>query len=51
MKAYKEWLEYIISNKNIEDKANLVNEVLAISPGTEKYLEELCKNYKVNLNK
>ena len=51
MKAYKEWLEYIISNKNIEDKANLVNEVLAISPGTEKYLEEFCKNYKVNLNK
>ena len=51
MKKYKEWLEYVVSNKNISDKTNSINEVLSVSPGTERYLEELCNKYKVNINK
>ena len=51
MKKYKEWLEFVISNKIIDDKETLVNEILTISPGTEKYLEEFCNKYKVNLNR
>ena len=51
MKKYKEWLEYIISNKNIEDKTEAINEVLSISPGTEQFLQEFCTKYKVNLNR
>ena len=51
MKKYKEWLEFVISNKYIDDKVNLVNEILAISPGTERYLEDFCIKYKVSLNR
>ena len=50
MKKPKEWLEFIISNKNIDDKLNLVNQVLAAFPGNERFVDEFCTKYKVNLN-
>ena len=50
MKKPKEWLEFIISNKNIDDKLNLVNRVLAAFPGNERFVDEFCTKYKVNLN-
>lgn len=50
MKKYKDWLEFVISNKNIDDKENMVNEVLSVSPGLDRFVEEFCTKYKVNLN-
>ena len=49
MKKYKEWLEFVIASKNNDDKVNMVNEVLAISPGLERFVEEYCNKYKVSL--
>ena len=49
MKKYKEWLEFVISNKNIEDKLNQVNHILAQSPGNQRFVDEFCAKYKVIL--
>ena len=49
MKKYKEWLEFAIACKTDENKADLVNEVLAVSPGLDRFVDEYCAKYKVNL--
>ena len=48
--ANKEWLEFVISNKNIDDKLDQVNYILAQSPGNQRFVDEFCTKYKVNLN-
>ena len=49
MKKYKEWLEFVISNKNIDDKLDQVNYILAQSPGNQRFVDEFCAKYKVIL--
>ena len=49
MKKYKEWLEFVIASKNNDNKVDMVNEVLAVSPGLERFVEEYCNKYKVSL--
>ena len=49
MKKYKEWLEFVISNKNIDDKLDQVNHILAQAPGNQRFVDEYCAKYKVVL--
>ena len=51
MEKNKEALEFIISNKYIEDKEILIQEILSRQPRLEKYVDEFCAKYKVNLQK
>ena len=51
MEKYKEALEFIISNKSVEDKEILIEEILNKQPRLDKYVEEFCTKYKVNLQK
>ena len=47
----KEALEFIISNKYIEDKEIMIQEILSRQPRLEKFVDEFCAKYKVNLQK
>ena len=49
MEKYKEALEAIISNKDCDNKALLVNDILRKQPRYQKNVEEFCAKYKVNL--
>jgi hypothetical protein len=49
MGKYKEALELIISDKDIEDKAVLVREILVKDPELKNLVDELSVKYKVSL--
>ena len=49
MEKYKEALEVIISSKDDEGRAIMVNEILNKQPRLKKYVDELCTKYKVIL--
>ena len=49
MEKYKEALEFIISNKDFDDKEIMVKEILKKQPKYENYVNELCEKYKVTL--
>ena len=49
MEKYKEALEIIISSKDNENKAIMVDEIIKKKPKLQKDVEELCAKYKVSL--
>ena len=49
MEKYKEALEVIISSKNNENKAIMVEEIIRKQPRLQTYVNELCEKYKVSL--
>ena len=49
MEKYKEALEVIISSKDNEAKAIMVEEIVRKQPRLQKHVEELCVKYKVSL--
>ena len=49
MEKFKEALEFIISNKELDAKDILVKEILKKQPKLENYVNELCEKYKVCL--
>ena len=49
MEKYKEALEFTISSKDNNMKEDMVKEILRKQPSLEKYANELCETYKVNL--
>ena len=49
MEKYKEALEVIISSKDNENKAIMVDEIIKKKPKLQKDVEELCAKYKVSL--
>ena len=48
MEKYKEALEFIISSKDLTEKAIFVNEILKKQPKLQNYVDELCGKYKVS---
>jgi len=49
MQKYKEALEVIISSKGNSAKQIMVNEILKKQPTLQRYVDEFCAKYKVNL--
>ena len=49
MEKYKEALEVIISSKDNENKAIMVEEIIRKQPRLQTYVNELCEKYKVSL--
>ena len=49
MEKYKEALEVIISSKDNDAKAIMVDEIVRKQPRLQKHVEELCAKYKVSL--
>ena len=49
MQKYKEALEVIIASKNNSAKQIMVNDILKKQPTLQRYVDEFCAKYKVNL--
>ena len=49
MQKYKEALEVIITSKNNSAKQIMVNDILKKQPTLQRYVDEFCAKYKVNL--
>ncbi|MCQ2818452.1 MAG: hypothetical protein MJ252_14385 [archaeon] len=49
IEKYADALEAIISDRNCDNKADLVNEILSKHPDLQNKVNELCAKYKVNL--
>ena len=49
MEKYEDVLEVAISSKNLDKIPDIVNDVLKKKPELKNKVDEICKNYKVNL--
>ena len=49
MNKYKEALEVVFWDKTIEQKERLINEIIQKDPNLKNDVNELCVQYKVNL--
>ena len=50
MEKYEDLLEVAISSKNLEKIPDIINDVLRKKPDLKNKVDELCKNYKINLS-
>ena len=50
MNKNEEALEFIISDKELEEKEFFVNDILKKNSNLKNYVNELCRKYKVNLS-
>ena len=50
MEKYEDLLEVAISSKNLDKIPDIINDVLKRKPELQNKVDELCKNYKINLS-
>ena len=50
MEKYEDLLEVAISSKNLDKIPDIINDVLKRKPELQDKVDELCKNYKINLS-
>ena len=50
MEKYEDLLEVAISSKDLEKIPDIINDVLKKKPDLQNKVDELCKNYKINLS-
>ena len=50
MEKYEDLLEVAISSKNLDKIPDIINDVLKRKPELKNKVDELCKNYKINLS-
>ena len=50
MEKYEDLLEVAISSKDLDKIPDIINDVLKKKPDLQNKVDELCKNYKINLS-